>query len=106
MIGDIIKRLRHRRDTATIGDYMYQVRGPGPNDVGYDAELDGRAAEELERLAKRKAVDDREFCALADMAEQKFGTGWWTAKRDAIRDALKQATDAAFEKAAKEAGDA
>ena len=45
-------------------------------------EANARIAE----LEAKASLDDREFCSLADMAYEKYGVGWWTAKAAAIRD--------------------
>lgn len=48
-MADIENRLRHRAKSENHG-FPYQACGPGPDDIGYDAELDLRAADEIERL--------------------------------------------------------
>lgn len=76
---------------------------PSPGQTGKVTPMDSELTPEMEpdyidylhdklaglraRLERAEArVDDREFCSLADMAYEKYGVGWWTAKRDAIRE--------------------
>lgn len=57
---------------------------------GVEAERD-RLQEIVDRLQAQISLDNQEFCTLANMAYEKYGVGWWTAKRDAIREAAEAA---------------
>ena len=58
---------------------------PGARIIVLARALD-KANARIAELEARASLDDREFCSLADMAYEKYGVGWWTAKAAAIRD--------------------